>query len=99
MQIVPAVIVMTLNSKETVAREIARGHERVVCAARRVLDESEDGTALVREEAVADRRAELQEPRAAGFHRHPFRGIASAERPRVDHLRAVSGDDRDALAR
>src|ERR1700682_3321768 len=89
---------IALDPEQAVARGVAGGNERVVGAARRVLDEGQDGPSLVREERVAAGGPQLHEPRAAGLHRHPLRDVERAECPGVDYLRAVGIDDLDALA-
>ena len=77
---------------------VAGGNQGVVHAARGVLDQREDRAPPVGDEGVAHGRRELEEPGAAGLHRHPLRRVARAEAPGVDHLRPVSVHDADALA-
>ena len=94
-QVVAAVVVMALDAEQAVALGDRRRHQRVVGAARGVLDERQDGTPLVGERTRRRRRrASFRNHGAAGLHGHPLGGVARAERPGVDHLRAVGVDDR-----
>src|SRR5260221_9185245 len=97
-EVVGAAVVKALDPQPLVAIAVAGRHQRVVDAARIILDEGQDRAAMIGQHGVARRRYDLEDAGAAVLHRHEFGDVGAIEGPGVDDLLAVRVDDLDDLS-
>jgi hypothetical protein len=85
-------------AKFLVAIAVAGRHQRVVDAARIVVQYRQDRPAVIAQQCIADARDQPMHRGAAVFHRHELRHVVAVECPGVDHLLTVRVDHAGGLA-
>jgi hypothetical protein len=89
---------VTLDAEKCIAMLVAGRNQRVVNAARRVLDQRHNRTAVVGSQHISGSWNEMKAVGAGVFIRHELAEIGAIERPSIDDLLAMRIDDGDCLA-